>query len=193
VAESPASGAGVADIFVSYTSDDRDWAFWIGKELLNLGHTPHIHEWEISGGGDIEAWMEERHNSANHILCVVSEAYLKAPHSSRERRSAQWAIDRPNFALPVFVEDCKAPSLFANIKRCDLYGLSEDDASARLRGFLTPATVPVGPIKFPGAKKIEKDSTSPAVPEHVVFPGRPMLCRTSQSACRCIFSVAKTF
>jgi hypothetical protein len=28
----------VADIFVSYTSDDRDWAFWIGQELLKLGH-----------------------------------------------------------------------------------------------------------------------------------------------------------
>jgi hypothetical protein len=28
----------VADIFVSYTSDDRNWAFWIGQELLKLGH-----------------------------------------------------------------------------------------------------------------------------------------------------------
>jgi hypothetical protein len=31
----------LADIFVSYTSSDRDWAFWIGKELQKLGHTPH--------------------------------------------------------------------------------------------------------------------------------------------------------
>jgi hypothetical protein len=29
----------VANIFVSYyTSDDRDWAFWIAQELLKLGH-----------------------------------------------------------------------------------------------------------------------------------------------------------
>jgi hypothetical protein len=45
----------VADIFVSYTSKDRDWAFWIGQELLKLGHAPRVHEWEISGGGDISA------------------------------------------------------------------------------------------------------------------------------------------
>ncbi len=32
--------AGVADIFVSYTSSDRDWAFWIGQELEKLGHLP---------------------------------------------------------------------------------------------------------------------------------------------------------
>jgi hypothetical protein len=28
----------VADIFVSYTSDDRNCVFWIGQELLKLGH-----------------------------------------------------------------------------------------------------------------------------------------------------------
>jgi hypothetical protein len=33
----------VADIFVSYTSADRDWAFWIGQELLKLGHAAHLH------------------------------------------------------------------------------------------------------------------------------------------------------
>jgi hypothetical protein len=164
--------AAVADIFVSYTSADRDWAFWIGKELLRLGHAAHVHEWEISGGGDIEAWMEECHNSADHILCVVSEVYLKAPHSSRERRSAQWAIDRPNFALPVFVEDCKAPSLFANIKRCDLHGLSENDARSRLEAFLTPAAMPAGSMKFPGAHKTKNTGIGITASGPANFPGR---------------------
>jgi hypothetical protein len=45
----------VADIFISYTSADRDWAFWIVQELEALGHVPHVHEWEINGGGDIMA------------------------------------------------------------------------------------------------------------------------------------------
>jgi hypothetical protein len=49
----------VADILVSYTTKDREWAFWIGYELEALGHVPHIHDWEISGDGDIMAWMEE--------------------------------------------------------------------------------------------------------------------------------------
>jgi hypothetical protein len=35
-------------------------AFWIAKELELLGHTPHIHEWELGGGDDIYAWMEQR-------------------------------------------------------------------------------------------------------------------------------------
>jgi TIR domain len=92
----PAAGMarGMADIFVSYTSSDRDWAFWIAQELEALGHVPHIHEWEISGGGDIAAWMEERHDKADHILCVISETYLNKPYSSWERRAAQWATEK---------------------------------------------------------------------------------------------------
>jgi TIR domain len=34
----------MADIFISYTSSDREWARWIAKELKGLGQTPHIHE-----------------------------------------------------------------------------------------------------------------------------------------------------
>jgi len=162
------------DIFVSYTSSDRDWAFWIGQELEKLGYTPRIHEWEISGGGDIAAWMEERHHNAEHILCVISNAYLTKPYSSWERRAAQWAAatDRPNFALPVFVESCEAPTLLAHIKRCDLYEVGEDEARARLKAFLTPATKPSSPTRFPG-----RASSVAGAAQHgpVAFPGRPQL------------------
>jgi hypothetical protein len=50
----------MADIFLSYTSSDRDWAFWIGHELEALGHVPHIHEWELSGGANIMAGWRRR-------------------------------------------------------------------------------------------------------------------------------------
>src|SRR5262245_54498401 len=70
-------GRSMADIFVSYTSSDRDWAFWIGQELEELGHKAHIHEWEISGGGNVMAWMTARADAAAHVLCVVSEKYFE--------------------------------------------------------------------------------------------------------------------
>jgi hypothetical protein len=43
----------MADIFISYTKSDRDWAFWLAADLKHLGHTPHIREWELTGGDDI--------------------------------------------------------------------------------------------------------------------------------------------
>jgi hypothetical protein len=157
----------MAHILVSYTSTDQDWAFWIGYQLHNLGHEPHLHDWEIPGGGDIAAWMEKTHDRADHILCVVSTAYLAAPYSSWERRAAQWAAttDRSGFALPVLVEDCKVPTLLAHIKRCNLYGISEAEARERLRKFLAPAGKPERPPAFPGAKST---LTRPSA-----FPGGP--------------------
>jgi tetratricopeptide (TPR) repeat protein len=151
----------VADIFISYTSSDRDWAFWIGHELEALGHVPHIHEWEIFAGGDIMAWMEERHQAADHILCVISTAYLSKPYSSLERRTAQWEAitDRSNFLLPVFIEPCKTPTLLATLKCCDLYGVEEADARARLKVFLAPA-VKSSRGSFPGAPKASSVSIS---------------------------------
>src|SRR5262249_62180990 len=131
----------MADIFVSYTSSDKDWAFWIGHELEELGHNAHIHEWEISGGANIVAWMEEQTGAADHVLCVVSEKYLEAPYSSWERGAVQWdsVTGKPNFVLPVFVEPCKPPKLFAPLKRCDLHGITEDEPRTRLKIFLEPA------------------------------------------------------
>jgi len=142
----------VADIFVSYTSSDRNWAFWIGQELKRLGHVVHIHEWEIPAGGNIVAWMEERLEKADHAVFVVSQAYLAADYSSWERQAAQWAAvrRRANFTLPMFVENCEPPFLLAPFRRCDLHGLAEIHARARLIAYLAPPQEPVGTVLFPG-------------------------------------------
>src|SRR4029077_11178047 len=140
----------VADIFISYTSSDKQKAFWIGQELMKLGHKPRLHDWEISAGGNIVKWMKDRHQQADHILLLVSKAYLSAKFSSWEQQAAEWAaVDkRPNFALPVFIEECEAETLSAIIKRCDLYGLSEQEARARLKEYLTPAAPPSEQVPF---------------------------------------------
>jgi phosphotransferase system IIB component len=161
----------MADIFVSYTSSDKNWAEWIGHELIRLGHEPHLHDWEISGGGDLMAWMERRHHDADHVLCVVSKTYLDKPYSSLERRAAQWAAaaERPNFVLPVFIEDCEPRTLLAILKRCELFGIGEETARERIETFLKPARRSAAQPSFPGrAAKLEE--TPRAAP---AFPGKP--------------------
>jgi hypothetical protein len=155
----------MADFFVSYTSSDKPWAEWIGQRLVELGHAPHLHDWEIDKGGDIAAWMEVRHDASDFVLCIVSAAYLKAPYSSWERRSAQWLAQtkRPNFVLPILVEPCALPNLLATIKRCDLHGLTEDQARTRFADYLAPHGMPSTPVPFPGGP------AGGSVP----FPGSP--------------------
>ena len=159
----------MADIFVSYTSKDREWAFWIGHELRRLGHEPHIHEWEIPGGGDILEWMHQRLAGANHVLCVVSDAYLVARYSGWELRVAQWAATsgQEGLLLPVFVEDCKPPIWLATIKRCDLFAIPEDEAQARLAAYLAePGSAAPGP--FPGKPT---SASAPLAVDPFSFPG----------------------
>ncbi len=160
----------MADIFISYTSSDRDWAFWIAKELEALGHTPHIHEWEIKGGDDIYAWMEQRHDAADHVLCVVSDEYLKAPYSTLERNAAIWqaAAKRPAFVLFGAVKPCRLPSLIDHYRRCELFGVSDEEARRRFRAFMEkPMDAP--PIAFPG-EAFAVSNIPIRVPEH--FLGR---------------------
>jgi tetratricopeptide (TPR) repeat protein len=163
----------MADIFVSYTSSDREWALWIAQELEALGHTSRVHEWEISAGGDIPNWMEERLEKADHCVLVVSKTYLTKPYSSWERRAAQWATasKRQNFALPVFIEASEPPILLAHLKRCALHGLSEEEARATLAEFLKPAQRPPAPLRFPGTSVTASNARAGASP--VAFPGKP--------------------
>jgi tetratricopeptide (TPR) repeat protein len=160
----------VADIFVSYTASDRDWAFWIAKELETLGHTPHVHEWEIKGSDDIYAWMERQHDAADHVLCVISDDYLKAPYSTLERNAALWQAvsKRPGFALLVVVQPCKLPTLADHFRRCELFGIPEDAVRLRFRDFMQKREA-LAAAAFPG--KVFAISNIPVrVPEH--FLGR---------------------
>jgi tetratricopeptide (TPR) repeat protein len=142
----------MADYFISYTSTDREWAHWIAKELEALGHTPHVYEWEVEGGDDIYRWMEQRHDAADHVLCVVSDDYLKAPFSTLERNAAMWqsARNRPGFVLFVVVRPARLPTLADHVRRCELFDVSEEAARIRLREFVTRREKPQS-AAFPGA------------------------------------------
>jgi hypothetical protein len=159
----------VADIFVSYTSSDREWAFWIAKELETLGHKPHVHEWEVKGGDDIYAWMEQRHDAADHVFCVISDEYLKAPYSTLERNAALWqaAAKRPGFVLLIAVKPCKLPTLSDHMRRCELIGVPEKAARLRFREFMQKPEKSA--TAFPG-KAFAVSNIPIRVPEH--FLGR---------------------
>ena len=160
----------MADYFISYTSSDREWAHWIAKELEALGDTPHVHEWEIKSGDDIYAWMEMRHDAADHVLCVVSDEYLKAPFSTLERNAAMWqtAKNRPGFVVFVVVKPSRLPTLSDHIRRCELFGVPEEAARIRFREFMVRRAEPET-VAFPG--KVFAVSNIPIrVPTH--FMGR---------------------
>ena len=160
----------MANVFVSYTKSDSQWANWIATDLRGLGHTPYVHQWEIGSGDDIVAWMENRHAAADHVLCVVSPEYWEAAYSRLEHNAALWRAvrERSSFLLYVVVKPCALPALTAHMRRCDLYSLPESAARERFRNFMkSPA--PPNAVVFPGLVMAESNITI-RVPLH--FMGR---------------------
>src|ERR1700738_1077303 len=100
------------------------------RTVSHPGHAGHLHEFEIRAGDDIYAWMEAHHDAADHVLCVVSDEYLKAPYSTLERNAAlfQAAKIRTSFVLFVVVKPCRLPTLIDHIRRCELFGVPEEAA-----------------------------------------------------------------
>ncbi len=164
----------MADIFVSFTKSDQQWAHWIAQELTALHHEPHVHDWEIGPGEDIVGWMEKRHDQADYVLCVVSPDYLdedKAPFSTWERRAALWRMvkGQKGHVLLFVVKPVRLPSLIDHFRHCDLVGLKEKEARRRIAEFLrSPA--PPEKVEFPGEDGVAVSNVPIAVPEH--FLGR---------------------
>jgi hypothetical protein len=103
----PHRGEGVADIFVSYTSDDRDWAFWIGQELLRLGHAAHAREWEIKGSEDIYGWMQQRIEAP--IICSASRQGTSSPPPIRRGSAMPRFSGREPSLAAVYCERLEMP------------------------------------------------------------------------------------
>lgn len=163
----------MAKIFLSYTSGDSAWAQWLGKELRALGHEPFVHEWEIGPGESIHAWMATRHDEADHVLCVLSDAYLNenAAFSRLERESALWAAasKRPGFALLVPVQLCRMPTLLDHLRCCEpLFGVEEEEARRRFHAYMATRGAPETSL-FPG-RAVAVSNVRVRVPEH--FTGR---------------------
>ncbi len=164
----------MADIFVSFTKSDQQWAHWIAQELTALNHEPHVHDWEIGPGEDIVGWMEKRHDQADYVLCVVSPDYLnedRAPFSTWERRAALWRMvkDQRGHVLLFVVKPVRLPSLIDHLRCCDLVGLKEVEARRRIAEFLRKPAPPEK-VGFPSESGIAVSNVPIAVPEH--FLGR---------------------
>jgi hypothetical protein len=148
-------------IFVSYTYSDRNWAYWIGWLLRDNGYSPRIHEWEVGAGENIARWMEESLNSADRLLGIFSEDYVKAIYSSSERWAAYWddVQGLRGFLIPVEVEHVAAwPMLVRPLKRLSLVDLSEDEATSALLNFLAPPSPPKHRPPFPSTAAKLADS-----------------------------------
>jgi len=147
------------DFFVSYTSDDLDWATWIAWQLESAGYTVLIQDWDFVGGSNWINQMQRAVTGAAHTIAVLSTKYLSASKFGAAEWQAVWAQDplgESRRLIPIVVElKCPRPGLLQGVVGVDLSGLDEAAAESRLLQAAKSAVVgrvkPVAKPVFPGS------------------------------------------
>ncbi len=109
------------NVFISYSSKDRQFTRWIGVDLANTGHHIWFDEWKIQVGESIPQKIGEGIQNADALLVVLSQHSTKSKWVEREWQNKYW--DEVNEGdvkvLPVLYQDCKIPELLKIKKYAD--------------------------------------------------------------------------
>lgn len=122
---------GMADVFVSYTKDDRNIARQFATELEREGFTVW---WDqaILAGEAFDRTTEHALAQARAVVVLWSERSVKSDWVRAEATEAK-ATGR---LVPVMIEPCKRPVIFELIHTADLTGWSGDATDTRWRTFI---------------------------------------------------------
>jgi TIR domain/NB-ARC domain len=156
----PAERPEQADFFVSYTGADEAWSTWIGEVLEAAGQSVRLQAWDSPTGENFVAWISKQLGAVHRTIAVCSTAYFESPWCTQEWTSA--LADRT--VVPLRVEACEIPKVFATITYADLFGVDDVEAKRRVfeaLGLAKRARVSDG---FPGRGVVP--------PACDVFPGR---------------------
>ncbi len=123
------------DFFVSYTEADKAWAEWIAWQLeTEAGFKVLIQAWDLVPGAHSMTQMGVGIRGSDRTLAVLSHAYLHSVYEQAEWQAA-YRHDPGGVArklIPIRIEECPHPGLLDGVVSFDLFGLSVDQARARL-------------------------------------------------------------
>lgn len=111
----------MAKIFISHSSEDKDFVIKLASDLRELGHTPWLDEWEIKVGECIVTKIEEGVSKADYVVLVLTPQSVSSGWVDREWKTAYWEeIEKSRIlVLPVLLKDCKIPPLLKTKKYAD--------------------------------------------------------------------------
>jgi hypothetical protein len=125
------AGAGMADIFISYASPDRETARVLAQRLAELGYSVW---WDrtIPPGRQFDEVIQEALHAARCVLVLWSAQSVRSNWVKTEAAEAL-ALDR---LVPALIEDVPPPMEFKRIQAANLSGWTGDAADPEYRNLL---------------------------------------------------------
>jgi len=149
--------AEVTEIMLSYVSEDRPWADWVGRTLDRAGFRVVTH----CADSDAEETLSQNLASVSRAVAMLSPNYVQSRQARKiwgTLAAAPSAPEQPRRLIALRILDAKVGAPFASITPVELSGLGEEQAADALLTALDRAIrpmehpagrVPAGP-RFPG-------------------------------------------
>ena len=110
-----------AKIFISHSSEDKQFARWIAIDLKNAGHRIWFDEWDIKVGESIPRKIGHGLEACDYVALVLSKHAVESRWVENEWHAKYWDEIEKNkvMVLPLLKEDCTMPTLLKTKKYAD--------------------------------------------------------------------------
>ncbi|MBA4422709.1 MAG: hypothetical protein C0390_06345 [Syntrophus sp. (in: bacteria)] len=111
----------MAKIFISYSSQDSDFATRLRDDLNIIGHTPWIDVFEITPGENIVSRIQEGIKDCKYAIVIVSKASIDSKWVDNEWKESFWQSHSEGSLriVPVLKEKCVIPIFLRTMKYAD--------------------------------------------------------------------------
>jgi hypothetical protein len=156
---SPASSPARWDVFISFSSEDRDWVRVLAENLDQLGLEVFFDEWEVGYGEVVTHRLDEGLRGSRNGVLVISPSAVSRPWVLEEYAALlTGAVHRGVKLIPVLYRTAELPAMLGNRRWVDLREKTGDEYLATVRELAAalrgerPARPPRGQgLRAPGA------------------------------------------
>jgi hypothetical protein len=135
-------------IFISYDKSDQDFVNLLAPLMRENGYEPQAIDLYTQLGDKLHAGVSRALRECDHAIVVLSEAYTQSDWFEEEL-VALFIIEqaKPNFILPVIIENCKIPAIIRRKKLADFRDVNFKDQPDQMQGTFQRLTELVRPRK----------------------------------------------
>lgn len=126
---------GSKNLFLCHASSDKWMINRIHADLVRVGHSAWLDQFEINVGDSIVEKIEAATAKADALILFLSKSAMASAWVSREWQSAvaRWLSGGNVRVFPVLLEECDRPSILADIKFADFRESYSDGLTSLLK------------------------------------------------------------